>query len=172
MGEVLLGCSLVLLILVLLFIRDRKKNNRMRYINYEIYPNIPNSYYINSYQTPIKREVPFYYYNNPYYQSNYKFVNQYNESLNISGNSNIINNSLMKNEKIRQKIGNTSLESIEEETIFNRMNNLNGIKSNLKIKPEFYYQNNYYNYNNNNQNIFKTVKLEDFLKNNNNNFYN
>ena len=172
MGEVLLGCSLVLLVLVLLFIRDRKKNDRTRYINYEINPYIPNSYYINNYQTPIKRAAPFYYYNNPNYQNNYKFVNQYNESLNKSGNSNIINNSLMKNEKIRQKIGNTSLESIEEETIFNRMNNLNGIKSNLKIKPEFYYQNNYYNYNNNNQNIFKTVKLEDFLKNNNNNFYN
>ena len=76
----------------------------------------------------------------------------------------------MKNEKIRQKIGNISLESIEEETTFNRMNNLNGIKSNIKIQPEFYYQNNYYNYNNNNQNIFKTIKLEDFIKNKNNNF--
>ena len=172
MGEVLLGCSLVLFLLVLLFIRDRKKNDRMRYINYEINPYIPNSYYINNYQTPIKREAPFYYYNNPNYQSNFKFVNPYNESYNKSGNSNIINNSLMKNEKIRQKIGNTSLESIEEETIFNRMNTLNGIRSNLKIQPEFYYQNSYYNYNNNNQNIFTTIKLEDFLKNKKTNFYN
>ena len=70
---------------------------------------------------------------------------------------------LRKNEKIRQKIGNTSLESIEEETIFNRMNNLNGIKSNLKIKPEFYYQNNYYNYNNNNQNIFNLTFFRIFF---------
>ncbi len=52
------------------------------------------------------------------------------------------------------------------------MNTLNGIRSNLKIQPEFYYQNSYYNYNNNNQNIFTTIKLEDFLKNKKTNFYN
>lgn len=147
MGEIILGCSLVLLILVLLFIREKKKNDESRYINYQINPYYQDSSFINNFHTPIKRQNPFY-----YYYPNYRYVNQNENSLNKSGNSTIVNNSFMKNIQMNQ---NKSFDAIEEENLLNRINYINGIKSNIKGFEDLDYEKK--------NNNFKTIKMEDYL---------